>query len=463
MGNDYSIDIMKDKNKTFSQTLDFIATEYILSMDFESLTKLYNKNYCDNLIILTSDIIQKYFTDLEIEYLFQRTKNGIEENIHKNEDVIFIFKNKLNNYDNELGYKKKRICIGIAKFYIQIAHVFAAIITTINPVYVYKDNYGNEIKKSLYEKATIPKNVDRKLHKFGICNTRIDSLSFKDDNIIEPNVCNKNINKMGNIKTLNEEPGINELMSLYYDEYDFYKGEFTGMTQQTYKQYKADLENVYKTFTGKDHMPENIKKFSDIKLRDYNKLDGCNTIGILKTRVKKTVNENSDVVNLFNKYANNLKMMMKKTEKTQDVLLEIINSLFTYNINNSEDTHKNKVIIVNPKLTQNELQKIIKHTRNVILDLYLNCENDYVEGIKIYQAIVEKKIKDTTINQIKELEKFSLNVKNNDLSYKVYDFSDINEKKENQEKEYKRIEEPKNEKKYLFNFDKYNKYDKYNK
>ena len=77
MGNDYSMDIIKDKNKTFSQTLDFIATEYILSMDFESLTKLYNKKYCDNLIILTSDIIQKYFTDLEIEYLFQRTKNGI--------------------------------------------------------------------------------------------------------------------------------------------------------------------------------------------------------------------------------------------------------------------------------------------------------------------------------------------------------------------------------------------------
>jgi hypothetical protein len=152
-----------------------------------------------------------------------------------------------------------------------------------------------------------------------------------------------------------------------------------------------------------------------------------------------------------------LSAAVNNTNKDNNKFFFIINSLFTYNINNSEDTHKNKVIIVNPKLTQNELQKIIKHTRNVILDLYLNCENDYVEGIKIYQAIVEKKIKDTTINQIKELEKFSLNVKNNDLSYKVYDFSDINEK---QEKEYKRIEEPKDEKKYLFNFDKYDKYNK---
>jgi hypothetical protein len=162
MGNNYSIDGIKEKNKLFSQTLDFIATEYILTMDFNSLTKLYDKNYCDNLIVLTSDIIQRYFTDLEIEYLFQRTKNGVEENINKKENAIFFFKNKLTKYDNELGYKKKRICIGIAKFYIQIAHVFAAIMTTMNPVYVYKDQYGNEIKKSLYEKATIPKNVERK-------------------------------------------------------------------------------------------------------------------------------------------------------------------------------------------------------------------------------------------------------------------------------------------------------------
>ena len=425
MGNNYSIDGIKEKNKLFSQTLDFIATEYILTMDFNSLTKLYDKNYCDNLIVLTSDIIQRYFTDLEIEYLFQRTKNGVEENINKKENAIFFFKNKLTKYDNELGYKKKRICIGIAKFYIQIAHVFAAIMTTMNPVYVYKDQYGNEIKKSLYEKATIPKNVERKLYKFGICNTRIDSLSFKGENSIEPNVCSKNIGKMGNIKTLNEEPGINELMSLYYDEYDFSKGEFTGMTESTYKQYRKDLENVYKTFTGKDYMPPDIKKFSDIKLRDYNKLDGCGADGILKKRIKKGENDKGEIVNLFNKYANNLKKMMQRSARSQDVLLEIINMLFTFSINDSEDQSKEKVVIVNPNLNQTELQKIIKHTRSVILDLYLNCENDYVEGIKIYQAIVEQKIKDTTINQINELERKSESIVNNHPVEKTYDFTDI--------------------------------------
>ena len=61
----------KLKNKSISQVLDYIATYYIVTMDFKSLRKLYNKEYCDNLVILTSDVIQRYFTDLEITYLSQ--------------------------------------------------------------------------------------------------------------------------------------------------------------------------------------------------------------------------------------------------------------------------------------------------------------------------------------------------------------------------------------------------------
>ena len=37
--------------------------------------------------------------------------------------------------------------------------------------------------------------------------------------------------------------------------------------------------------------------------------------------------------------------------------------------------------------------------------MYLKCENDYAMGVKLYQAIVEKQIKDTTIKQLNVLEK----------------------------------------------------------
>ena len=82
----------KEKTTTFGQVIDYIATYYILTMDFQSLRKLYDKQYCDNLIILTSDILERYFTDLEITYLSQRIKNGVEVNeMDKNRIIYFNF------------------------------------------------------------------------------------------------------------------------------------------------------------------------------------------------------------------------------------------------------------------------------------------------------------------------------------------------------------------------------------
>ena len=64
MGNQTSSTTNKEENgelkpKPISQILDYIATYYILTMDFKSLRKLYDKEYCDKLVILTSDIIQR--------------------------------------------------------------------------------------------------------------------------------------------------------------------------------------------------------------------------------------------------------------------------------------------------------------------------------------------------------------------------------------------------------------------
>jgi len=47
------------------------------------------------------------------------------------------------------------------------------------------------------------------------------------------------------------------------------------MSEQTKTQFMKDLKNFYTAFTGNENMPSNITKFSDIKLRDYNKKNGC--------------------------------------------------------------------------------------------------------------------------------------------------------------------------------------------
>ena len=95
-----------------------------LGADFKSLRKLYKKDYCDKLVILTSDIVQRYFTDLEITYLSQRIKNGVEVNEDDKDKFIFFNNEKLNELDIQNVVKKKNICISISKFYIKIFKIF---------------------------------------------------------------------------------------------------------------------------------------------------------------------------------------------------------------------------------------------------------------------------------------------------------------------------------------------------
>ena len=406
----------KLKPKSISQIIDYVATHYILTMDFKSLTKMYDKEYCDKLVILTSEIIDRNFTDMEITYLAQRVKNGVEVNETEKDKFMFFDKDELQKLDIQNSIKKKRVCIGISKFYIKIAHIFAAIVMTINPVYVYKDVDGSTVKASLNEKGKIPKNVPRDIYKLNICDNRINSLQnttaksvveepvpvveqnaggiFNNDDItINPTVCSINRNDKGELKTLIEEPGIQELEELYFDDkYDFTTGKFTAMSDATRKVYNEDLQIFNGIFS--DNNPEQIppSKFSDIKLKDYGKSANC--IGDnpkYKTPVKGKLSNY-----LFAKYAENLKQMIRKTNTNQTALIEVLNQLFVYSVN--PQTNK-KQIRVSPDLTEDKIQEIVIETRARIIKLYLTCEVDYTKGINIYEAIVDNQILETAKNQ----------------------------------------------------------------
>lgn len=398
-------------NKEFSnfyQVIDYIATYYILTMDFKSLSNLANKEYCDKLVIITSDIIQNYFNDLDITYLAQRIQKGEEVNRLEKANEIFVNKDLLESLDvkNDLqkSIKKKRICIGIAKFYVKIAHIFAAIVKTINPVYVYKDNEGKVVKNGLLSKNKIPKGAKKKLFKLNICDNRIRNLrGFDFDEqtkqiSLHPKICDFNLDKNGNVKTLNDEPGISELMQLYLDDnYDYSNGTFTGMSESTKSRFLKDLKTFYTAFTGNEVMPPEIQQFSDIKLRNYSRENGCQNNAPFKQKYALPENDK-----LFIEYANNIKNMIQTAADNQSKLLRVINDLFIF----VEDPYSDKKKIrINPTLNENSLQQIVEKTRSIIIELYTKCEFDYENGVKIYQAIVESKILETTKKQIDNLEK----------------------------------------------------------
>lgn len=374
-----------------NEIIDYIASNYILTMDFENLKKLNDQQYCDKLVILTSDIIDRYFTPLEITNMEQRIKKGVVEK----ENAVFIDKDDLNSMGNT--DKKKTLCISIAKFYIKISHIFAAIVMTLNPVYTYTDSQGNKISVSLSNKHQIPANADRVIQRFNICENRLNSLSYKWNPVLKnvhPKMCDMNFksdNTNKKVKSVADEPGIPELKELYYDDnYDSTTGKFTSMSAKTNALYMKNLEMFYKIFTNNEKMGPDVRSFSDIKLRDYHNNPNCSENGAYR------MNYDSDGSSLFTEYATNLKKMMSQANTNQTKLMDILNKMFI--------TQK-KQIRVNPKLSEHLLDEIVVETRSLIINLYLTCEKDYARGLNIYEAIVEKKIFDSAQNQIKKLKK----------------------------------------------------------
>lgn len=411
MGNNPS-NLKNQKDKNLSEVINFIASNYILTQNFQDLINLKDPNYCNKLVILTSNIIGEYLSDLDITYLAQKIKNGVEINELTNDKILFVPKEDFEKLDIRTGTQKKRMCIGIAKYFIKIAHLFSAIITTINPIYSYS-NQGIPVKVNFEKKNTIPKGVAVNISKLNICSNRINALinnrDFKNESgeiKVKPKFCDFNLNKNKSekakekiTKNLNEEPGIPELSMLYFDIYDYDSGKFYKMSNDMEKQYISDLKLFYSAFTGIKDMPNSIKKFSDIKLRDFHNDPGCQ--GTPNNQyLKEYVGSASQKI--FQDYASHISSMINTANQNQNKLIGILDKIFAFSLNPQSNK---KEITINPKLTEQSLGDISNEARELIVNLYIKCEEDFIKGLEIFEAIVQTKIMDSTKKQIDNLEK----------------------------------------------------------
>ena len=466
MGGTQSKSSGKDINA--ANVLDILATKYILTQNFQDMVKLSNPEYCNKLVILTSDIIKKFLKEREIKFLSHRVKDGVERVLSQEAKVIYLSTNKLTkqkkndikndemerelhptynttgeeihsnpsveylqkNYNADLGNQKTLLseldvknkedkdsmCKGIAKFYIKIAHLFAAIHKAVNPIY----KFGTS-EYSLMNKLKIPKGAKVSMGERSLCSRRINALKSEkvETSKLKVGIKNCNLNKKTTTKSINsnvldninskfgdsiesgkllgEEIGIPQLDKLYHDIYNFKKGKFTGMSPQSRKDYEKDLKLFYKTFTGKDDYKKwnksRQRKFSDIELKAYHKEDACKDVN---SDWRKTYVGDEDNI-LFKKFAENIKNMLKKTNTNQQNLLTILDELFVWieppsGIEGGDKSIKSKLVTINPKLNDKKLQDVVVKTRKLIIDIYLQCEKDYQEGLKIFKAIADEKI-----------------------------------------------------------------------
>ena len=475
MGATQSKSSSTEKELKAANILDILATKYILTQNFQDMKKLGDKEYCNKLVILTADIIKKFLKEKEITYVAQRVVDGVPVNTKKSTSVIYLSTNKLQQQSKESSsqqpeYKRKvynpdgsyrevvykgmtgpndpkkrektllteldvrnktekdSMCKGIAKFYIKIAHLFAAILKAVNPIYKYN---GHEM--SIMNKSKIPKGTRVKLAEVNLCNRRIKSLKVEslEEGKIKVKVNNCNLNRKvttkqlsENIlddldldygsevireKTLGQEIGIPELEKLYYDIYDFGTGKFNSMSKKAKSAYQSDLKTFYQTFTGKKNFSSwnssGNKQFKDIPLIAYHETEACKDVDSAwqKSYTGSTNNP------LFVKFADNVKNMMKNTKTNQQKLLAVLDKLFVWvdspsEYSSSSNDLENKMVTINPKLTSKSLQTLVDQTRKLIINIYLQCEREYQEGLRLFEAIVGERMLQNSISKKEALE-----------------------------------------------------------
>ena len=388
--------------------LDQIATKYILTTHYQDLALLEKKEYCNKLVILTSKIFNKFLDHQDVKYLEQRMERGVLIDKMKRDKLIYFDKSNLKNLDVKNSLRKKRMCIGIAQFYVKVGHIFAAILKTINPEYIFTDQYGQRHRVSILDKRRIPKRrrfaaapgSEESMHlkkslENNICARRIKALTPKyNKKTGKYNIRVCKINKpwsrtpnipgtTGSTRKFDTEVGIPELRYLYLDTYDYGTGQFTKMSDAAKKEYKKDIETFYKAFTGNSSVPKDIDEFSKIPLADFHNRAGCQTGGVLSKSFSYDAGSN-----IYVAYADHLKKMLNNAKENQNKLVTILGKIFIKKINK---VTRREEYSLHPSLTRNSLDKIVIETRKLIMNLYLDCEKDFRKGIKLFEGLVEKK------------------------------------------------------------------------
>jgi hypothetical protein len=633
-------DIRDEKNKfKLPNVLHLTAAKLISQAKFSDLEKLHDKKYCDEMIILTSKVLRHHLNSQEVLWLDRSLRDNNNEpiEIFKTEPLVHLDNQSVKYLDEQGKEKKQHMCTGIARYYIKIAHLFAAINKTVNPMISWKNSDGKQLTPVM-NKSEVPKGVRTTLSKLNFCTQRIASikpLHNTDKNIlIKAKNCNMNIkteniqtgggdpvptvtvpeteetgffqgmvdgannmldnaintskdlisnttektkeafsnvtektkdvasnimekaenikdtvpteNPVSNLmtdkeldsdteetpteenplaetsteekpaeeqkvvyspvlaegeppledksqnnvvteeakqemekiqtakkeqikeentaavdnhkktvtKALTDEIGIPELEALYFDVYNFKKGVFDQKSKESEGQYNKDVATFYKTFSLSEKVPPEIKKFSDIKLKDFHNQPLCNDKNSPWAKSYHS-NPNHKDFELFKTYAKHITDMTFKNKQNEQKLVTIVDQIFAYWI---DPETKVKQLTIDPQLTYEKLDKLIPETRDIIVQLYVECEKDFQEGLNILEAIIKKRMLVNAENRVERFQKKRDAMLENDMlqeteptpSPDAVGASDVKIETE-EEKELMQDEENKEEKKEKYN------------
>jgi hypothetical protein len=372
-----------DEIRDMALKLDLYAQRIILK-EVKFNSTLGDSGKCEKLIIITSEVLNRLPFRL-ISYMDRRHKLFSEkyEPINAMDRALLINTNpeilKESRLDEQNVFRKRQMCVGIARFYVQIGNLFNAIMSTMRPYnyeYLQKnmpDNFYDMLtfglldgpdtrnkEKNKYETYSMAgftrrqndmKEKMKRLMKYGEINMKITPGS---------GICSIN-NDMKAIKTTpmsmttsastttqnKIKPSIFAMLEeLYFDifhnasEVNTNTPQFIAMSERMKnKIYRRDVNELYRIVTGGKEPGEDIRTFADVSnyINDNNIItQWCEKNRTLEINVNNNVRYNP----VFVKYINHIQLMNYKITKHRKSIVKLLDRVFVIMKQNEDVLHE---------------------------------------------------------------------------------------------------------------------------
>lgn len=337
--------------------VNMIAASLITKSRFKD--KLLSRAHCDELIIMTEAIFQKYFTMDQIYYI---NKEISDKPIDKN---IYVLDTKsIRKLDERNPDIKRAMCKSVASFYIKIAHMFSAVFCTLNPDL---DNLKSTIKQDK-KKYSLSKDIPN------FCTKRISNMQKVNSQIEAPalqTICQPLEHGNNTLK----HKYLEEFIQLYPQPTTLDKPNIEKRGANQFKKRMTDCKYQGKPLTyNEGENTSSESNFESIKFKDYCSKIKCEKLDRLNLCFKK------EQKTLDTEYKNHLILTEKRYLKNRGILLGYIDKLFT-----REKTE----YVIRSSLNHRIVDEIMTSLRKAIAKCYFDCEEDYQKGLLLYEGKLE--------------------------------------------------------------------------
>tara|TARA_B110001450_G_C17666806_1_gene499950 strand:- start:303 stop:2285 length:1983 start_codon:yes stop_codon:yes gene_type:complete len=400
-GNSLKVD--ENDNKTMNlemvKELDKIASDYIHTLSLDDLKNLAegNTQYCKELIIVSSKLLNEKYNNIQIKGIFDTKYDETTQRVEKDGDDKYFYSYKKENieFDKE---ERKKLCTKIGKYYVRVAHIFAAIVKALHPMY--KSSTG-ELESYITRRNR--KDTSTDLYYKGICEKRMkdlytpidgieDSLSEISSNDGKVKIKKENICSKENSFNIYGKSELSKLKYLYESDKDFKESAIDKLDEIHNKSLSLDYNKSTSSKAIESFLSSSKNKYNSIGGDGELKFNfsGMNTdkeVHPKDTLCKKLANVQDDSVQIkqdnkfYLDYKEHIQVMLEHMKKHKKSLIEILNTeLFE---------KKDDVFLVKSGLTIKKLNALTEYVRKVIVNMYLTCEEDYLIGLKLLERIIE--------------------------------------------------------------------------